>query len=121
MSTTNGTKIRCAIYKGDYTGDPEVLSLVTQTQLYTGFNDNFRDLPFETVTTLDSDTLYFFAFECSRSDSFFLGKQINTASLMINFVYKGDAFNAGSDTFKSQYPMDAFVDGNVFIPYFKII
>jgi hypothetical protein len=83
---------------------------------------NFVDIPFETVATLDSDTLYFFAFECSSSDSTFLGKQINAGLMCFSFtVYKGDAFNADSDTFKSQYPTDGVVDGNVFIPYFKII
>jgi hypothetical protein len=87
--------------------------------LYTGSQANFVDIPFETIATLDSDALYFFAFECSSSDSTFLGKQINT-SLMMGYVYKGDAFNA-DDTFKSQYPTDGVVDGNVFIPYFKII
>jgi hypothetical protein len=88
--------------------------------LYTGLLGNFVDIPFETVATLDSDALYFFAFECSSKDSIFLGKQIN-ADLLNGFVYKGDAFNADSDTFKSQYPTDGFVTGSVFIPYFKII
>ena len=97
-----------------------VRSLVTQTQLRTGLLSNFVDIPFETVATLDSDTLYFFAFECSSSDSTFLGKQIN-ADLLNGFVYKGDAFNADSDTFKSQYPTDGSVTGNVFVPYFKIL
>ena len=54
------------------------------------------------------------------SDLTFLGKQIN-ANLLSGFVYKGDAFNADSDTFKSQYPTDGAVTGNIFIPYFKII
>jgi hypothetical protein len=117
IHSTAGAKIRCAIYKRE----PDVLSLVTQTQLYTGSQgDTFLDIPFETIATLDSDTLYFFAFECSSSDSVFLGKQINTSSMM-GFVLKGDAFNANSDNFKSQYPTDGVVDGNVFIPYFKII
>jgi hypothetical protein len=90
--------------------------------LDTGDRNDFVDIPFETIATLDSDTLYYFAFECSSSDSTFLGKQIN-ASLMtglMGLVYKGDAFNA-DDTFKSQYPTDGVVTGNVFIPYFKII
>jgi hypothetical protein len=118
-----GAKIRCAIYKELFDGESHVLSLVTQTQLYTGHLANFVDIPFETIATLDSDTLYFLAFECSSSDSHFLGKQIN-AGLMGCFsftVYKGDALNADSDNFKSQYPTDGPVDGNVFIPYFKII
>jgi hypothetical protein len=99
-----------------------VLSLVTQTQLCTDNGGRFVDIPFETIATLDSDALYFFAFECSKGDSLFLGKQIN-AGLMECFsftVYKGDAFNA-DDTFKSEYPTNGIVDGNVFIPYFKII
>ena len=123
MKTTNGANIRCAIYKGAYTGEPEALSLVTQTQLYTGRTIDlpFIDLPFETVTTLDSDAIYYFAFECNNSISTFSGKQINANNFMYGCVYKGDAFNAGSDTFKSQYPVDSFVNGNVFIPYFKII
>ena len=54
------------------------------------------------------------------SDLTFLGKQIN-ADLLSGFVYTGDAFNADSDTFKSQYPTDVAVTGNIFIPYFKII
>ena len=120
-STTNGANIRCAIYKRAYAGESEVLSLVTQTQLFTGNTDIFIDLPFETVTTLDSDALYYFAFECSNSSSTFLGKQINANNFMYGCVYKGDAFNAGSDTFKSQYPTNGVADGNVFIPYFKII
>ncbi len=120
IHSTEGEKIRCAIYKRAYVEELEVLSLVTQTQLYTGHGSNFVDIPFETIATLDSDTLYYFAFECSSSDSIFLGKQIN-ASLLFSFVYKGDAFNANSDTFKSQYPDVGLVDGNVFIPYFKII
>jgi hypothetical protein len=118
---TNGAKIRCAIYKRIPAEELPVLSLVTQTQLYTGNQGTgFMDIPFETVVTLDSDTLYYFAFECSSSESTFVGKQIN-AILMLDFVYKGDAFNAGSDNFKSQYPTDGQVAGNVFIPYFKII
>ena len=116
MTSTHGANIRCAIYKIISTS--HVFSLVTQTQLYTGQLGNFVDIPFETVATLDSDTLYYFAFECSRSDSFFLGKQINADLLN---VYKGDAFNADSDTFKSQYPTDGPVTTNVFLPYFKII
>jgi hypothetical protein len=110
-------KIRCAIYKQE----SNELSLVTQTQLYTGSRGTgFMDLPFETIVTLDSDALYYFAFECSNNDSTFLGKQFN-AGLMSTYVYKGDAFNAGSDTFKSQYPVNGVVAGNVFVPYFKII
>ena len=119
---TPDAKIRCAVYKRIFAEDMSpVLSLVTQTQLFTDDWVNFLDIPFETIATLDSDTLYFFAFECSSSDSVFLGKQIN-AGLMQGCVYKGDAFNANSDTFKSQYPTDGEVTtGNVFIPYFKII
>ena len=120
IGLTYGAKIRCAIYKPISSEESDGLSLVTQTQLYTGHQSYFVDIPFETIATLDSDTLYFFAFECSSSDSIFLGKQIN-ASLLNGFVYKGDAFNAGSDTFKSQYPIDGPVTTNVFIPYFKII
>ena len=122
-STAGEPKIRCAIYKRISDEESTVLSLVTQTQLYIGPLSGFIDIPFETVATLDSDTRYYFAFECSRSDSTFVGKQIN-AGLMESFsftVYKGDAFNANSDTFKSQYPIDEVVTGNVFIPYFKII
>jgi hypothetical protein len=88
--------------------------------LYTGYQANFVGIPFETIATLDSDTFYFFVFECSSSAPTFLGKQFN-ADLIPGFVYKGDAFNADSDTFKSEYPTDGVVDGNVFIPYFKII
>jgi hypothetical protein len=117
IDSTAGAKIRCAIYK-----ERSLMYFLwlrrrncTQVDLA-----NFVDIPFETIATLDSDTLYFFAFECSSSDSTFLGKQIN-ANLMTGFVYKGDAFNADSDTFKSQYPTDGVVTGNVFIPYFKII
>ena len=121
IERTSGAKIRCAIYKPISSEESDGLSLVTQTQLYTGHQSYFVDIPFETIATLDSDTLYFFAFECSSSDSNFLGKQIN-ANLTSGLVYKGDAFNAGSDTFKSQYPTDGeVVTGNVFIPYFKII
>ena len=121
LESAEGAKIRCAIYKRIYAGDMSpVLSLVTQTQLHTDDWFNFLDIPFETVATLDSDTLYYFAFECSKSDSTFLGKQIN-AGVLNGFVYKGDAFNADSDTFKSQYPTDGPVTTNVFIPYFKII
>lgn len=116
IKSTEGAKIRCAIYKQ---APNNGLSLVTQTQLYTGLAD-FVGIPFETISTLDGDTIYFFAFECSRSDSTFWGKQVN-ADLMFGLVYKGDAFNADSDTFKSQYPTNAFVTGNAFIPYFKII
>jgi hypothetical protein len=47
--------------------------------------------------------------------------QANQRRLDEDYVYKGDAFNADSDTFKSQYPTDGVVTGNVFIPYFKII
>jgi hypothetical protein len=119
IKSTAGAKIRCAIYKETYNVEHTVLSLVTQTQLYTGPAD-FLDIPFETVATLDSDTRYYFVFECSSSDSTFVGKQTN-ASLMYEYVYKGDAFNADSDTFKSEYPTDAFVTTNLFIPYFKII
>jgi hypothetical protein len=100
-----------------------VLSLVTQTQLCTDNGGRFVDIPFETIATLDSDALYFFAFECSKGDSLFLGKQIN-AGLIECFsfftVYKGDALNV-DDTFKSEYPTNGIVDGNVFVPYFKII
>jgi hypothetical protein len=123
IKSTAGAKIRCAIYKRISVEESPVLSLVTQTQLYTGLAADLIDIPFETIATLDSDTRYYFAFECSSSDSTFLGKQIN-AGLMEGFsftVYKGDAFNANSDTFKSQYPMDELVDCNVFVPYFKII
>jgi hypothetical protein len=88
--------------------------------LYTGHLANFVDIPFETIATLDSDTLYFFAFACSSSDSTFLGKKIS-AGLMAGFVYKGDAFNADSDTFKSEYPTNGVGAGDLFIPYFKII
>jgi hypothetical protein len=116
IESTEGAKIRCAIYKQESNG----LSLVTQTQLRTGPLVNVVDIPFETVATLDSDTLYYFAFESSRSDSTFLGKKIN-ADLMTGFLYQGDAFNADSDNFKSQYPTDGVITGNVFIPYFKII
>ena len=123
MKTTNGANIRCAIYKYAYAGESEVLSLVTQTQLFTGRTIDlpFIDLPFETVTTLDSDAIYYFAFECNNSISTFSGKQINANNFVYECVYKGDAFNAGSDTFKSQYPTDGAVTGNIFIPYFKII
>ena len=119
MKTTNGANIRCAIYKWE----SEVLSLVTQTQLFTGRTIDlpFIDLPFETVTTLDSDALYYFAFECNNSISTFSGKQINANNFVYGCVYKGDALNAGSDTFKSQYPTDGAVRDNIFIPYFKII
>ena len=120
MTSTNGANIRCAIYKEIFNTDSTVLSLVTQTQLFTGYMDTFTDIPFDTIVTLDSDTRYYFAFECSKSDSTFLGKQIN-ANLMYEYAYKGDAFNAGSDTFKSQYPVNRPVTGNVFIPYFKIL
>jgi hypothetical protein len=82
IDSTEGAKIRCAIYKKE----SHALSLVTQTQLYTGSQANFVDIPFETIATLDSDTLYFFAFECSSSDSTFLGKQIN-AGLMTCFSF----------------------------------
>jgi hypothetical protein len=82
INSTAGAKIRCAIYKENL--GVGSLSLVTQTQLYTGNQANFVDIPFETVATLDSDTLYYFAFECSSSDSTFLGKQIN-ANLMTRF------------------------------------
>ena len=116
IKTTEGAKIRCAIYRLV----DGLLSLVTQTQLYTDWGNKFVDIPFETIVTLDSDTLYYFAFECSSRDSIFLGKQIN-ADLMTGFVYKGDAFNADSNTFKSQYPTTGFISGNVFVPYFKII
>jgi hypothetical protein len=118
INSTAGAKIRCAIYKENLSDGS--LSLVTQTQLHTGYQVNFVGIPFETVATLDSDTFYYFVFECSSSAPTFLGKQIN-ANLIPGFVYKGDAFNADSDTFKSEYPTDGVVDGNVFIPYFKII
>ena len=120
IESAEGAKIRCAIYKKLSAEGSNGLSLVTQTQLYIGQLVNLASIPFETIATLDSDTLYFFAFECSSSDSTFLGKQIN-ADLLNGFVYKGDAFNADSDTFKSQYPTDGHVTGNVFVPYFKII
>ena len=120
LESAEGAKIRCAIYKKLSASESCVLSLVAQTQLYIGQLDKLVGIPFETVATLDSDTLYYFVFECSSSDFTFVGKQIS-ASLMIDFVYKGDAFNADSDTFKSQYPTDGPVTGNVFIPYFKII
>jgi hypothetical protein len=71
INSTAGAKIRCAIYR-EISSPAHALSLVTQTQLYTGSQeDNFVDIPFETIATLDSDTLYFFAFECSSSDSIF--------------------------------------------------
>ena len=115
INSTEGAKIRCAIYKQE----SNELSLVTQTQLYTG-QTLLAGVPFETVVTLDSDSLYFFVVGSSRNDSTFLGKRIN-ADLMTGFLYQGDAFNAGFDTFKSQYPTDGHVTGNVFVPYFKII
>ena len=123
LESAEGAKKRCAIYKKLSASESCVLSLVTQTQLYTGQLDKLVGIPFETIATLDSDTLYFFAFECNSSGSTFVGKQIN-ASLIEGYVFKvfkGDAFNAGSDTLKSQYPTDGSVDGNVFVPYFKII
>jgi hypothetical protein len=116
INLTSGAKIRCAIYKKE----SDVLSLVTQTQLFTDDWFDFLDLSFETIVTLDSDTRYHFVFECSSINSTFVGKQIN-ASLTTGLVFKGDAFNANSDNFKSQYPTDGQVTGNVFIPYFKII
>lgn len=118
--STAGANIRCAIYKRISVPQSSVLSLVTHTQLYTGNGGDFVDIPFETITTLDSDALYYLVFERGSSDLTFLGKQIN-ANLLSGFVYKGDAFNADSDTFKSQYPTDGVVTGNIFIPYFKII
>ena len=119
IKSTESANTRCAIYKKISASE---LSLVTHTQLYTGNGGDFVDIPFETIATLDSDTLYYLVFDRGSSDLTFLGKQIK-ADLMVGFgfVYKGDAFNAGSGTFKSQYPTDGVVTGNIFIPYFKII
>jgi hypothetical protein len=119
INSTAGAKIRCAVYKNRIENEEYHLDLVGQTQIFQEERVDFIDIPFETVTTLESDTLYYFAFECSSSDATFLGKQIK-ANLTWILVYKGDALNV-DDTFKSEYPTNGNIGGNVFIPYFKII
>ena len=119
--SSSDAKIRCAIYKCVATDEEDKLTLVTQSQLFESSISYFVDIPFENVVTLDSDTLYYFAFECSSSESIFLGKTINThLGLLIRMVHYGDAFNSNTYDFKTIYPNSIFV-GNVFIPYFKII
>ena len=116
-------KIRFAIYKVTKVGNDFTLDLVAQTQLYEGTGTTgFVDIPFETIATLDSDTLYYFAFGCSGNGTTFVGKTISFATNNIQpaLYSDGNAFDANTYAYKSQYPKSVFTR-NVFIPYFKII
>jgi hypothetical protein len=116
INSTAGAKIRCAIYKKESCTFFGYADAIVHRSL-----DNFVDIPFETIATLDSDTLYFFAFECSSSDSTFLGKQIN-AGLMSGLLCTKETLLTRIPTLLNLNILpDGVVDGNVFIPYFKII
>ena len=116
-------KIRFAIYKVTKVGNDFTLDLVAQTQLYEGTGTTgFVDIPFETIATLDSDTLYYFAFGCSGNGITFVGKTFSFATNNIQpaLYSDGNAFDSNTYAYKSQYPKSVFT-GSVFIPYFKII
>ena len=121
ISNNAGQKIRCAIYKVNPSGSAFTLDLIVQTQLYEeSGTTGFVDIPFETITTLDSDTVYYIAIGCSGVQTKFLGKTIKLMDKHTYAMLYSDDIAFETFSFSNSYPQRVEI-ANQFIPYFKIL
>lgn len=121
ISNNAGQKIRCAIYKVNPSGSAFTLDLIVQTQLYEeSGTTGFVDIPFETITTLDSDAVYYVAIGCSGPQTKFLGKTIKLMDKHTYAMLYSDDTAFATFSFSTTYPQTVELK-DTFIPYFKII